>query len=184
MALNSTIAPRSAKESAREKLNSRCPEKCDSKLLLEAGAEKHKGHSKDIIKQHFNHVLLYEDCNEIKTLKESSEAFECGKPYHRLNFFRCEAFEFSQTTLQRFIESNPESTLSSEESCQVFSNTVKLFKEANNGVVLKTSQKVCFDDNFSCCQRRSFLAASSNPSKCVVKISKCVAKILKSVVKI
>ena len=27
-------------------------------------------------------------------------------------------------------------------------NTVKPFKEANNGVLLKTSQKVCFDDIF------------------------------------
>ena len=32
---------------------------------------------------------------------------ECGKPYHRLNYFLCEALEFSQTTLERFIESNP-----------------------------------------------------------------------------
>ena len=92
-------------------------------MLLEAGAEKHKAHSKDIIKQQFNYVLLYEDCTEVETLKESSEAFvlykyknECGKPYHRLNFFLCEALEFSQTTLQRLIESNPESNPSSEEN--------------------------------------------------------------------
>ena len=64
-------------------------------MLLEAGAEKHKAHSKDIIKQQLNYVLLYKDCTEVKTLKESSEAFflykyknECGKPYHRLNFFK------------------------------------------------------------------------------------------------
>ena len=31
------------------------------------------------------------------------------KTYHRLNFFLCEALEFTQTTLERFIESNPES---------------------------------------------------------------------------
>ena len=55
-------------------------------MLLEAGAEKHKVHSKDIIKQEYNYVLLYEDCTEVKTLKESSVAFvlykyknECGK---------------------------------------------------------------------------------------------------------
>ena len=29
------------------------------------------------------------------------------KPYHRLNYFLCEALKFSQTTLERFIESNP-----------------------------------------------------------------------------
>ena len=63
-------------------------------MLLEAGAEKHKAQLKDIIKQQFNYVLLYEDCNEVKTLKESSESFflykyknQCGKPYHRLNFY-------------------------------------------------------------------------------------------------
>ena len=79
--------------------------------------------SRDIIKQQFNYVLLYEDCTEVETLKESSEVFvlykyknECGKPYHRLNFFLCEALEFSQTTLQRLIESNPESNPSSEEN--------------------------------------------------------------------
>ena len=33
-----------------------------------------------------------------------------------MNFFLCEALEFTQTTLERFIESNPESTLSSEEN--------------------------------------------------------------------
>ena len=62
-------------------------------MLLEARAEKRKAHSKDI-KQEYNYVLLYEDCTEVKTLKESSEAFvlhkyknECGKPYNRLNFF-------------------------------------------------------------------------------------------------
>ena len=143
-------------------------------MLLEAGAEKHKAHSKDIIKQQFKYALLYGDGNEIKTLKESSEAFECGKPYHRLNFFLCEALEFSQTTLERFIESNPESTLSSEENIeediveQVHVMRIKrakllsvfeypgTFQGSKNGVVLKTSQKVCFDDNFSCCQRHSF----------------------------
>ena len=31
------------------------------------------------------------------------------KTYHRLHFFLCEALEFTQTTLERFIESNPES---------------------------------------------------------------------------
>ena len=99
------------------------PKNATASMLLEAGAEKHKAHSKDIIKQEYNYVLLYEDCTEVKTLKESSEAFvlykyknECGKPYHRLNFFLCEALEFTQTTLERFIESNPESTLSSEEN--------------------------------------------------------------------
>ena len=63
-------------------------------MLLEAGAEKHKAHSKDIIKQEYNYVLLYEDYTEVKTFKESSEAFvlykyknECGKPYNRLKFF-------------------------------------------------------------------------------------------------
>ena len=71
-------------------------ERCE--ILLEAGAEKHKAHSKDVIKQQFNYVLLGEDCTEVKTLKESSESFvsykyknECGKSYHRLNFFLCEA---------------------------------------------------------------------------------------------
>ena len=68
-------------------------------------------------------MLLYEDCAEVKTLKESSEAFvlykyknKFGKSYHRLNFFLCEALKFSQTTLERFIESNPESNLSIEEN--------------------------------------------------------------------
>ena len=69
----------------RKKLNSKC---------LEAGAEKHKAHSKDIIKQEYNYVLLYEDCTEVKTLKESSEAFvlykyknECGKLITGCTFF-------------------------------------------------------------------------------------------------
>ena len=64
--------------------------------------------------QEYNYVLLYGDWTEVKTLKESSEAFvmykyknESGKPYHRLNFFLCEALEFTQTTLERLIESNP-----------------------------------------------------------------------------
>ena len=108
-------------------LNSKWPENATASMLLEAGAEKHKAHWKDIIKQQFNYVSLYEDCTEVETLKEWSEAFvlykyknECGKPSHRLNFFLCEALEFSQTTLQRFIESNPElnpqSNPSSEEN--------------------------------------------------------------------
>ena len=99
------------------------PKNATASMLLEAGAAKHKAHSNDIIKQEYNYVLLYEDCTEVKTLKESSEAFvlhkyknECGKPYHRLNFFLCEALEFTQRTYERFIESNPESTLSSEEN--------------------------------------------------------------------
>ena len=99
------------------------PKNATASMLLEAGAEKHKAHSKDIIKQQFHYVLLYEDCTEVETLKESSEAFvlykyknECGKPYHRLNFFLCEALQFCQTTLQRFTESNPESNPSSEEN--------------------------------------------------------------------
>ena len=97
-------------------LNSKWPENATASMLLEAGAEKHKAHWKDIIKQQFNYVSLYEDCTEVETLKEWSEAFvlykyknECGKPY-------VEALEFSQTTLQRFIESNPESNPSSEEN--------------------------------------------------------------------
>ena len=99
------------------------PKNATASMLLEAGAAKHKAHSNDIIKQEYNYVLLYEDCTEVKTLKESSEAFvlhkyknECGRPYHRLNFFLCEALEFTQRTYERFIESNPESTLSSEEN--------------------------------------------------------------------
>ena len=99
------------------------PKNATAGILLEAAAEKHKAHSKDIIKQEYNYMLLYEDCTEVKTLKESSETFvlykyknECGKPYHRLNFFLCEALEFTQTTLETFIESNPESTLSSDEN--------------------------------------------------------------------
>ena len=45
-------------------------------MLLEAGAENHKAHSKDIIKQEYNYVLLYKDCTEVKTLKEvDSEHF-------------------------------------------------------------------------------------------------------------
>ena len=70
------------------------PKNATASMLLEAGAEKHKAHSKDIMKQEFNYVLLREDCTEVKTLKESSEPFvlykyknECGKPSHRLNFF-------------------------------------------------------------------------------------------------
>ena len=104
-------------------LTVKVPKNATASMLLEARAEKHKAHSKDITKQEYNYVLLYEDCTEVKTLKESSEAFvlykyknECGKPYHRLNFFLCEALEFTQTTLERLIESNPESTLSSEEN--------------------------------------------------------------------
>ena len=42
-------------------------------MLLEAGAEKNK--AKDVIKQEYNYVWLYEDCTEVKTLKESSETF-------------------------------------------------------------------------------------------------------------
>ena len=70
------------------------PKNATASILREAGAEKHKAHSKDIIKQEYNYVLLYEDCTEVKTLKESSEAFvlhkyknEYEKPYNRLNFF-------------------------------------------------------------------------------------------------
>ena len=99
------------------------PKNATASMLLEAGAEKHKAYPKDIIKRELNYVLLYEDCTEVKTLKELSEAFvpykyknECKKPYHRLNFFLCKALEFFQTTLLRFIESNPESTLLSEEN--------------------------------------------------------------------
>ena len=69
------------------------PKNVRASMLLEARAEKHKAHSKDI-KQEYNYVLLYEDRTEVKTLKESSEAFvlykyknECGKPYNRLKFF-------------------------------------------------------------------------------------------------
>ena len=51
------------------------PKNATASMLLEAGAENHKAHSKDIIKQEYNYVLLYEDCTEVKTLKESSEAF-------------------------------------------------------------------------------------------------------------
>ena len=72
------------------------PKNATASMLLEAGAEKHKAHSKDIMKQEFNYVLLREDCTEVKTLKESSEPFVLS--------------------LERFIESNPESTLSSEEN--------------------------------------------------------------------
>ena len=35
-------------------------------MLLEAGAEKNK--AKDVIKQEYNYVWLYEDCTEVKTL--------------------------------------------------------------------------------------------------------------------
>lgn len=51
------------------------PKNVTASMLLEAGAEKHKAYSKCIIKQQFYYVLLYEDCAEVKTFKESSEAF-------------------------------------------------------------------------------------------------------------
>ena len=91
-----------------KRLTINVPKNATASMLLEAGAEKHKAHSKDIIKQQFNYVLLYEDCTEVKTLKASLEAFvlykyknECGKPYHRLNFFLCEALEFSQNNFRK-----------------------------------------------------------------------------------
>ena len=49
------------------------------------------------------------------------------KTYHRLNFFLCEALEFTQTTLERFIESNPESNNEEDVVEQVH---VKLIKRA------------------------------------------------------
>ena len=36
------------------------PKNATASILREAGAEKHKAHSKDIIKQEYNYVLLYE----------------------------------------------------------------------------------------------------------------------------
>ena len=64
-----------------------------------------------------------------------------------MNFFLCEALEFTQATLERFIESNPESTLSSEENNEadiVEQVHVKRIKRAtfstwNKGTTLRMS---------------------------------------------
>jgi len=49
---------------------------------------------------------LYDDGTEVNTLKESPNEFllykykkECGKPYHRINVFICEAFDFAKVSL-------------------------------------------------------------------------------------
>ena len=56
------------------------------------------------------------------------------KTYHRLNFFLCEALEFTQTTLERFIESNPESNNEEDIVEQV---DVKRIKRAKLSSVFK-----------------------------------------------
>ena len=47
-------------------LTANVPKNVTASMILEARAEKHKAHSKDIIKQEYNYVLLYEDCTEVK----------------------------------------------------------------------------------------------------------------------
>ena len=84
---------------------------CTAAILLKTATDKHKAHSKNVMKQEASYILLYPDGTEVKTLKESSEKFvlykykeECGKPYHRLSFFLCPTLDFSVCTLEQCLQ--------------------------------------------------------------------------------
>ena len=83
---------------------------CTADILLKTATDKHKAHSKNVMKQEASYILLYPDGTEVKTLKESSEKFvlykykECGRPYHRLSFFLCPTLGFSVCTLEQFLQ--------------------------------------------------------------------------------
>ena len=48
---------------------------CTADILLKTATDKHKAHSKNVMKQEASYILLYPDGTEVKTLKESSEKF-------------------------------------------------------------------------------------------------------------
>ena len=76
--------------------------------LLNAALNKHKAHSKNLIKPNAKYVMIYPDGSKVAKLKETDEDFvlhkykmECNKPYHRITFFLCQEFDHSMASLQR-----------------------------------------------------------------------------------
>ena len=62
--------------------------------LLNTALNKHKAHSKNLIKPNAKYVMLYP--NVLHKYK-----MECNKPYHRITFFLCLEFGHSMASLQR-----------------------------------------------------------------------------------
>ena len=76
--------------------------------ILNTALNKHKAHSKNLIKPNAKYVMLYPDGSKVAKLKETDEDFvlhkykmECNKPYHRITFFLCQEFDHSMASLQR-----------------------------------------------------------------------------------
>lgn len=76
--------------------------------LLNVSLNKHKAHSKNLIKPNAKYVILYPDGSKVVKLKETDDDFvlhkykmECNKPYHRITFFLCPEVDFSMASLQQ-----------------------------------------------------------------------------------
>ena len=92
--------------------------------LLNASLNKHKAHSKNLIKPNVKYVILYPDGSKVIKLKETDDDFvlhkykmECKKPYHRITFFLCPEVDYSMASLQQclFDESSDDDDVSKQE---------------------------------------------------------------------
>ncbi|RUA04597.1 MAG: hypothetical protein DSY43_06010 [Gammaproteobacteria bacterium] len=82
--------------------------------ILKMSIDKHSAHSSDLINARLKYTLLYDDGSEVEKLKESSDDFvlykykgECGKPYHRITLFLCEAVDLAKSSLAKCLDSDP-----------------------------------------------------------------------------
>lgn len=109
--------------------------------LLNAALNKHKAHSKNLIKPNAKYVMLYPDGSKVAKLKETDDfvlhkyKMECNKPYHRITFFICQEFDHPMASLQRslFDDSSSDDLLKNDELAEEES--------------LPKSRKLCNKDN-------------------------------------
>ena len=110
--------------------------------LLNAAQNKHKAHSKNLIKPNAMYVMLYPDGSKFAKLKETDEDFvlhkykmECNKLYHGITFFLCQEFDHSMASLQQ--------CLFDDSSSDDLSKNDELAEEES----LPKSRKLCNKDN-------------------------------------